>query len=593
MPQPSTIGAPASRARARWRARLLALLGSCAVLFLLEAGLRVAGFGRPHPLFVPLDEDPDWLRANPDVVKRFLSRSDERPNLWIHPVRFRREKAPDTFRIFVQGESTAEGYPYGYGASPAGMLQQRLQHAFPERTIEVVTTAMCAVSSYVLEDFVDEILEQEPDAVVIYAGHNEYVGLLGVGSNYSLGLGRSTVRFLLKLRELRLYQLVQRVLPGDEPERMADPSRTLMSRIVREKKIPLDSPLYRRGLEQYRANLGALLARYRAAGVPVFVGTVVSNERDQPPFTSGHRTGADVAAWHAHFDAGLRALASGDLSAALAELDRAVALDDLHAEGHHARGQALERLGRYAEARVAYLAAKDRDELRFRAPEALNRVLREVTREQGAHVVEVQEAFAREAEHGIVGNDLMLEHLHPNLRGYFVLADAFHDALRAEGLIGAWEQALPREQAWAEIPVSEVDRLYGEYRIRSLTSDWPFSRRGTLFRVERAPRPVERIAQDYYNGRKEWPAAMRALLEHYRRIGDERESARVGVLLAEAFPNELQQQVAAVELLLMARRPEAGVYLRRALALASLEQREELLALESDPRYAALDSTRR
>ena len=37
------------------------------------------------------------------------------------------EKRPGTFRVFVQGGSTAEGYPYGYGASPAGMLQQRLQ----------------------------------------------------------------------------------------------------------------------------------------------------------------------------------------------------------------------------------------------------------------------------------------------------------------------------------------------------------------------------------------------------------------------------------------------------------------------------------
>ena len=30
-----------------------------------------------------------------------------------------------------------------------------------------------------------------------------------------------------------------------------------------------------------------------------------------------------------------------------------------------------------------------------------------------------------------VGSELMLEHLHPNVDGYFVLADAFHDSLLA------------------------------------------------------------------------------------------------------------------------------------------------------------------
>ena len=41
---------------------------------------------------------------------------------------------------------------------------------------------MAAVNSYVLLDFVDEILDVDPDAVLIYAGHNEYLGVFGVAS---------------------------------------------------------------------------------------------------------------------------------------------------------------------------------------------------------------------------------------------------------------------------------------------------------------------------------------------------------------------------------------------------------------------------
>src|SRR6185295_8253790 len=313
-------------------------------------------------------------------------------------------------------------------------------------------------------DFSREILEQRPDAVVIYSGHNEYVGLLGVGSGFTAGRRRPIVLSFLWLEDFRIAQLARSAFAGFQPEKPRRRGRTLMASIVAEERIPYGSSLYRRGLDQYRANLRALLARYRKAGVPVFIATVVSNERDQPPFISGHGAGADVAAWRRRFDAGRKALGAGDPGAALREFTVAAALDDACAAGHFGRGRALETLGRYGEAREAYLAAKDRDELRFRAPEEINRILREVATEQGAHVVEVQEAFHRAARHGIVGHDLMLEHLHPNLSGYFLLADAFYDALHQQGMIGPWTAPVPSEQARAEMPVTAVDRLYGTWR---------------------------------------------------------------------------------------------------------------------------------
>lgn len=549
--------------RGRLRAfALLAFLLPFALLLLLEAGLSLAGFGQSYPLFVPVPDAPDYLRDNHHVVRRFMADESKTPRLWLRPVYFERRKGPDTVRIFVQGGSTAEGYPYGYVASPAGMLQQRLQRTFPEKKIEVVTTAMSAVNSYTLLDFSEDILEHEPDAVVIYAGHNEYVGLLGVGSGYSVGRLRPVVLTFLRLRETKIFQLAQRAAAALRPETERR-TRTLMATIVAEKNIPYGSSLYRRGLDQYRANLSALLARYRKAGVPVFIGTVVSNERDQAPFVSSHAPSADLEAWRRHFDAGREALESGDAVAALREFDAAVAVDDLHAESHYRRGQALDRLRRYREARQAYLAAKDRDELRFRAPEEINGVLREVAERQGARVVEVEEAFVRAARDGIVGYDLMLEHLHPNLHGYFVLADAFYDALHESGIIGPWTNPIPRRVARSEIPVTEVDRLYGEYRIGHLTSDWPFSERRKPFRIARAQNRVEEIAQGYYKNWFAWPEAMRRLLEHYRRVGDFAEAAKVAVLLAEGFPNEAAQQRTAAELLAKARRPGAEVYQRR------------------------------
>lgn len=564
-----------SRPLSRRRRRLLAavtMLAPFAVLVAAEGVLRAAGVGHSWPLFVPVDDAPGWLRVSRDAVHRLIPGEEDVPNLWIRPVFFPAEKPPGTFRIVVQGGSTAEGYPYGYGASPAGMLQQRLQRTFPDRKIEVITTAMSAMNSYALLDFGREVLAQKPDAIVVYAGHNEYLGVLGVGSGFSLGQRRPLVLASLAMKDVRLLQLARRGLVALAPARDDQPAarrrggRTLMSRIVAEESIPYGSPLYRRGLEQYEANLRALLARYRRAGVPVWIGTLASNLRDRPPFVAGHAPGTDVATWQRQMAAGEGALAAGDPAAALAAFDTAVAIDDLHAGGHFARGRALERLGRFASARTAYAAARDRDELRFRAPSAINRVLRQVADDEGARVVEVEAAFEAAAANGLVGSDLMLEHLHPNLDGYFVLADAFYRTLREDGAIGSWEGAVPPAQARREMPVTEVERLYGEWRVGGLTADWPFTETPRRFEVPEPVDEVEGIAVDYLRGRMQWPDAMRDLLDHYRHRGDLVEAARVAVLLAEAFPHRRDDQLAAAEALAAAGRDDAAVYRRRAVA---------------------------
>ena len=557
---------PASRLP-RGRRRLFAVvtvLLPVVGLLLVEGGLRLAGYGRSDPLFVAYPEAEGYVAANPWAIRRFLVGGGNGPKLRIKPVPFRPAKTPETVRIVVQGGSTAAGYPYGYGASLAAMLRQRLQRTFPERRIEVVPTAVAAINTYALLDFSREILEQAPDLVVIYAGHNEYLGILGVGSTFSAGRRRPLVLAFLRLKDFRLLQLGRSLLADLRPPPEVHSRRTLMARVVAEDRIPYASELYRRGIAQYRANLEALLRRYRRAGVPVYIGTLVSNERDQPPFIAGFGEDGDTHTWRRSYDAGEQALWRGDPAAALEAFDAAVAADGLHAQGHFGRGRALERLGRYAEAREAYLAAKDRDQLRFRAPEAMNAVLREVAAAQGARVVEVQEAFARESPHGIVGGELMLEHLHPDAEGYLLVADAFYEALHEEGAIGPWRDFVPRDQARRESPLNAVERLRGEYRIGKLTAGWPFQEEEEGFRLPRAGTRVERIAQGLYRGSIRWSDAMQRLLDHHRAEGNTAAAARVAALMADLQPHRPEAQRTAADLLRRAGRSDHVVYARRA-----------------------------
>src|SRR3712207_5121661 len=149
------------------------------LLLLLELGLGLGGYGASYPLFVEHRPQPEYLTLNPDVARRYF-RQEFVPTPEVEF--FRARKQPGTFRIVFQGESSAQGFPYGHGGAPSRMLQQRLQATFPEKRIEVINTALTAITSYVLLDLADEIIAQHPDAVMIYTGHNEYYGVFGVGS---------------------------------------------------------------------------------------------------------------------------------------------------------------------------------------------------------------------------------------------------------------------------------------------------------------------------------------------------------------------------------------------------------------------------
>ena len=533
--------------------RALTLAIPVVFFILLEAGLRLGGYGHSYPLFIPVADAPGYLQANPEVVRRFVVEETREPEVEIWPVAFTAEKAADTLRIVVQGGSSAAGWPYGHGASLAGMLQQRLQATLPERNIEVITTAMTAVNSYTQMDFADEIIKQQPDAVLIYAGHNEYLGVLGVGSAVSAGRTRPVVLAYLALRDLRVLQLLKHAYLGlttsEAPaEARPDSGPTLMRRIVGESQIAFDSPLFHRGESQFRDNLAVLLQRYRDSGIPVFIGTLASNEKDLVPFASVLAQGTDVAAWRRSYQTGVNALLDGDTDLASTSLEAALALDSSAASVHFALGRLLESQGEYSAARTAYLEARDRDQLRFRAPQSFNHVIRTVAAEQGAQVVEVEASLLDYATNGIIGNELMLEHLHPNLNGYFILANAYYLALQDSGILGPAIQAVSREQAWSELPVTPVDLKKADYEIMRLMADWPFQKGGERPGYPARNDEIEQLAYSLFTRRTTWRSATEQLQAYYSQRQDKLSAARVAVLLADTYPYDTRRQHQANQL---------------------------------------------
>ena len=411
-----------------------------ALFALLEGGLRLAGFGTDLRLFRKSTVMPGYYEINPEVGKRYFA---EGMQTGTSNDIFLIKKPDSCYRIFVLGESTAEGFPYQPGIMFSRILQFRLQDAFPHKRIEVVNTAMAAITSYALLDQADEIIRQHPDAILIYAGHNEYYGALGIASVEFGGNIRQLKKLHLMLVHLRSYQLIQKTVNLIFPK-FTGPTRqmaTLMESIARGKTIEPYSKEQSAGISQFRANLSELLEKCSRAGLRVILSEQVCNVRDQRPFKSIASAGTPGA------------------------------------EAVYEKAQELEREGDYRTAKEYYYGAKDLDAIPFRAPEAINAVIQELGRKYGDPVVPMKAVFESRSPHGLIGHTLILEHVHPNVDGYFLMADAFFSAMRQEHCIAdTWDSLLirPSEYYRTNWGFTLLDSLAARIIIGEITAGWPF-----------------------------------------------------------------------------------------------------------------------
>lgn len=498
------------------------------LLFLIvELAFRILNVGDDLSLFVDHPENEEFLIFNSKVSRRYFVNEQNATAGYSEP--FMKEKEASTFRIFVQGGSTAFGFPYEHNGSFHRMLQYQFNQNFPERKVEIINLSLTAVNSYTLLDFVDEIIEQDPDAVLIYAGHNEFYGALGVGSTSKLGHNPTLVRWGIRFRKLRLGRMLSNLIQTNQDE-LTEESGTLMKRMVAEQGVKNSSKLYQRGVDQFNQNVSLLLAKYKRNQVPVFIGKLTSNLKDQPPFAS---------------DTTLKE----------------------NAEYYFERGKQTEEAGDYGRALQYFIQAKEQDLLPFRAPEVINEKMELLAKEHGAVIVPVDEEFALNSPHGIVGNELILEHLHPNLQGYYLLSTSFYKALVKELRFideGDRLSMLPIH----ELPITQMDSMLGHYQNVILRSQWPFNEPLPNLRLTGKSIPAV-MAGGLIDKKISWNEAMEQLSQYYRKKNDQENLLKVAESFALSYPLDQYSQLKASELAIAQKKySKAFVYFRTAFMLA-------------------------
>lgn len=463
------------------------LLALALVLVVAELALGLAGYGPPRRLFLKRTIGNEQIyQLNREISELFFPKWATKPPSYQW---FPAEKPPGTYRIMATGASSTLGDPFGPQTAFPAMLGEALRDAAPNRRYEVINCAVIAISSLDVLLIHKEALGYDPDAILIYTGHNEAYGADGIDTPVQRSFSsRGAAKLWLWLRNVRLVRLVREALGRLSPPKSAAASEGFGMWTMRDREVPACGEKHARMLAFYRENLAEMLAMARDKGVDVILCTLVSNERDQAPMGSAHGCDFDPArapAWQAALARGQGAMAAGDWPAATAALTECRDLDPEYAEVRHRLGRCLDALGDSAAAYEEYRAARDHDTVHFRACSAQNEVVREVARTwetRGRHRLvlvdlerRLEEAFPRGA-----GRDFFTEHVHPYPAGHAWMGQAIARELAASPLaasLGPWdlERLAPPEAYVARVGMSELDLAAGLFLTDLYKlAKWPF-----------------------------------------------------------------------------------------------------------------------
>jgi tetratricopeptide (TPR) repeat protein len=464
-----------------------------------ELLLRAVHYGYPVSFFLPRQLNGEKVVTdNPRFGWRFFPPSiARRPHDFILPLK----KKPREVRVFVFGESAAWGDPdpsFGFWR----ILNVMLSNKFPDAKIRVMNTAMAAINSHVIREIARQVPAVSPDIYVVYMGNNEVIGPFGPGTSFHGFMDNlSLIRDVIWLKSLKAWQLAFRLnvfLRGAASQ----PQEWAGMQMFEKNKISAFDPRLQKMYRYYRSNLRDIVETGKKAGADVFLCSMAANLRNCAPFASMHKKGptpeqikeCDELLADANEQTGARRLS---------DLEQAEKIDPTFAEIQFQLARAADDAGNYTLARKDYQSAVDYDALRFRSDTRINQIIREESANLGVKFLDITSALDQASTGGITGANVLVDHVHMNFHGNYLIAKTLFKALlpivekRTGSKANAPDSALSEEQCAARLAYTNWNRF------------------------EVADRNTQRVTNPPFTGQsdnKEQSEFHRAVLERWRKL---------------------------------------------------------------------------
>ena len=395
------------------------------------------GFSRVQPLFA-VDEDDGVYRT---------ARSRQ---LFFGQQQFSRQKPERTFRIFGLGGSTVRGRPYETDTSYLKWLEIELNGRDSTRRYETVNCGGLSYASYRLTWILEEVLQYEPDLIIIATGHNEFLEERTYGSVKNRSPLAS--RVLEKLHSLRTVTLARQLgggspaetCDGDEPSVLEAEVDARLDSASGYASYHRDEEWRSRVIEHFELSVRGMIETCRQAQVPLILVNLGENLRDCPPYKSEHKAGLSAASlqrWQAFFD-GATELDGDRPEDALKEYRKAESIDGQYALLIYRMARCFDRSRKMEQARLYYARAKDLDVCPLRMLDEMHRRLKRIAGDTGVPLVDAEQLLVELSPDGIPGNNCFMDHVHPAIGSHQRIAQALTLELQEASLVGGnrkWE----------------------------------------------------------------------------------------------------------------------------------------------------------
>lgn len=506
--------------------RIILFLIPFVIFFILELVLRITGYEDELNFVSKVDRNgKEYYTINQLVGKRYFGKDRLYYRKGSHDY-FEVNKSSNTIRVFCLGASTMAGFPYEYNAIPTEFLRDRLKTAFPGKNIEVINTAIAATNSFTVDEFADELVSYKPDLFIVYMGQNEFYGVYGVGSTVSVGNSRWLIKTYLWFQHFKTFLLLKNVInsvAGFFGSDNTQDNKILMEEMAKT-SIKYNSNDFKTGVNTFRDNYEELIDLARAHNIPILISTLVTNENDVAPFVSFHSDSLSntLKLENKKLDSlGLIELQKNNYELASEFFKKSILIDSLPADVHYQLGECYEGLKNYHDAIKEYSLARDLDGLRFRAPSDFNKIIRKFGNQLNVPIADVKNEFSQNSKNGLIGSGLLIDHVHPNIKGYFLLAKTWFQTIKENKILGLSPNIGENDSLlWKESAVTQLDSLIGAIKILELKSRPPFSQTEESLNYE-PHSTIEQIAYQYVVSKKlSWASAHMNVVKYYLGIGN-------------------------------------------------------------------------
>ncbi len=419
---------------------LLLSLGSLVVFFgLFEVTLKLIGF-------TPLVEIEDpyvgfssgslvFIEGRDSLTgeKIYKTASNKKSNF--NTQSFKQVKDKETYRIFTLGGSTTYGRPYDDVTSFSGWLREYLKALNPSIDWEVINVGGISYASYRVAKLTEELVKYEPDLLIVYSGHNEFLEERTYGSiKESNAILREANTFFSKSRtysalsSLLLKRESKQASGVKKKSRMGDEVNAILANSVGPSSYKRDDSLQIKVAEHFEFSLNKIVGLARGVGAEVLLINTPSNLRNCSPFKSENSVSLSVVQlFNQHREKGKAFFKEGKYEKAIIELTEAFEIDPRHSHLNYELGQAYYKAERYKKAKIFLDLAKEEDICPLRALQRLEDKVVQVAERTGVPLLDFHRILNRQSllkqGHELLGEEYFLDHVHLKVEAHQLLAE--------------------------------------------------------------------------------------------------------------------------------------------------------------------------